>query len=195
MIYRILIIIFSLFLLVYVMDFDLFKERYEHDETRRLETLKQKLVATRMMYKSTKIVNEEEKIVYENLGEKLIPLLDTDIRFLPYCEFIVAQYEYRNEKFPKSKDACFQFFDHNISTYVEILENAKDDELSFKQYDASRYEIDRPKYIIKNKGEFNKIDYYFLSFMVNHQEALRNSCGSHENYNRNEMKNIYKIYF
>ncbi len=160
-----------------------------YDKTRRNNLLKE-LSSTNFLYKKVTVDEDgHSKSSYVNLSEDLILLLETNEIYLPYVEFIVKLYKFRNKNYPSSKNSCYKFFDSFFQNMTLIMVDSISKEEYFEETVPGIYETNASHIFKKKKTPFTRMDLSVLELIVQNEDNFDERC-KNEN-----MQELFVIHF
>ena len=139
-----------------------------YDKTRR-NNLLQELHNSNFIYKKITVdADGKSKSKFVNLATDLILLLETNEIYVPYVEFVIKIYKFRNKNFPSSKTSCFKYFDSIIQNMTQLLVDSISNEEYMKEDVPGIYKDKVSKIFINKKTPFTKLDLLVLKLFRNY---------------------------
>ncbi len=168
---------------------ELYIDKLLYDKTRRNNLLKE-LSTTNFLYKKVTVDKDgHSKSSYVNLSEDLILLLETNEIYLPYVEFIVKLYKFRNKNYPSSKNSCYKFFDSFFQNMTLLMVDSISKEEYFEETVPGIYETNASHIFKKKKTPFTRMDLSVLELIVQNKDNFNGRC-KNEN-----MQELFVIHF
>ena len=161
-----------------------YKDRLLYDKTRR-ENLLEELYSRNMMYKKVTVdENGKKTSSYMNLSDDLILLLEKDEIYVPYIEFILKIYKFRNQNFPSSKNSCYKFFDSFFQNINHLLIDSLSNKDYFEEDVPGIYKTNVSEIYKKKTTPFTKLDLRIIKLIVKNKDNIKASCEDGENYKK-----------
>lgn len=181
--------LFIIIVLIVVIIFFLGKEKF----TTKIDPEMRKKQLLEILYSKPMTYKIENKFV--NMSPKIIELIENDIRFVPYSDFLVRLNEYRNKTFPMSTNTCHQFLSNQFLNSFLILQEALLDKTKFFMASSNdKYYFKKDKYLQGNSN-FTNLDYAFVALFVENEPFKKEECQPDDKFKTLDFDNMFKIIF
>jgi len=161
--------------------------------TTKIDPVIRKKQLLEILYSKSMTYKVENKFM--NMSPKIIELVENDIRFIPYADFLVRLNEYRNRNFPMSTSTCHQFLsNHFLNSFIILQEAIKDKTKFFTPSSNNKYYFKKDKYLQGN-STFTNLDYAFLTLFVENEPFKKEECQTDEKFKAFDFDNMFKIVF
>ena len=146
-----------------------------------------------ILYSKPMTYKIEKKFI--NMSPKIIELVENDIRFVPYADFLVRLNQYRNEKFPMSTNTCHQFLSNLFINSFLVLQQAVQNKTKFFTPSSNnKYYFKKDKYLQGN-SDFTNLDYAFVTLFVENEPFKKEECQADDKFKTLDFDNMFKIIF
>lgn len=181
--------LFIILVVIVVIIFFLGKEKF----TTKIDPEIRKKQLLEILYSKPMTYKIEKKFI--NMSPKIIELVENDIRFVPYADFLVRLNQYRNEKFPMSTNTCHQFLSNLFINSFLVLQQAVQNKTKFFTPSSNnKYYFKKDKYLHGN-SDFTNLDYAFVTLFVENEPFKKEECQANDKFKTLDFDNMFKIIF